>query len=197
MNQVDTRSLLDRLRRRWISEGRDICCPASAEDVADFSARHSVKFPASLREYCLMVNGLAGGDLDGLARLWPLHDFQRVTDRLPLYEQYAPTTRDAWDRGIPIHAPLRDREQYLRLPPERAADGTAVAPARWSLPKAHEYFIFGDYNIEGSYWAIHLGDRGESRVITVYDYSNIYVPVADSFEDFVGVYVHDCPEAMT
>lgn len=196
MNQSDTLSLLDQLRRRWISEGRNISHPATTDEVDSFCARHSVTFPASLRNYCMTLNGLAENDLDGLARLWPLQEFQRITERLPLYERYAPTTREAWDRGVPIHAPLKGRENYLRFPPESDADDTIVTPPRWALPNADGYFIFGDYNIEGSYWAIRLCDDGDNAVITVYDYSNVYVPSAASFDEFIGVYVNDCPDVI-
>lgn len=196
MKQSDTHSLLDQLRQRWLSDGRNISHPATAAQIAVFMADNCVPLSPSLRHYFLKVNGLADNDLDGLARLWPLAEFRRLTDYLTLYDRYAPTRDEAWSLGVPIHGDLSGREQYLRIPPERGEDDMIVTAPRWALPNADDYFIFGDYNIEGSYWAIRLCDHADNSVITVYDYSNVYVPTAPSFDEFVRIYVIECPDVM-
>lgn len=196
MLDSDTPTLLNQLRERWASEGLSIGRPATVEQIAAFTAHNSVAIPPSLHQYLVTVNGLAGDNMDGLARLWPLSEFRRVTDYLTLYQRYAPTCREAWTRGVPIHAPLKGGEQYLRLPPERAADDSIVRQPQWALPDADDYFVFGDYNIEGSYWALRLRDGAESSVITIYDYSNVYIPASSSFDEFLRIYVEESPDVL-
>ena len=192
---VDIRSLLSELRDRWASADLSPSPVATDADISRFCSRNAVSLPDSAVAYCHILNGIPDTQLDGLARLWPLTEWQRLTERFQLHDQYAPTAREAWTQCVPIDDPSADPNLRLRLPPELHANGSQTAPSRWLLPDADEYFVFGDYNIEGSHWAVRLS-VGNDTVLTVYDHCNSYLHVAPSFADFIQTYVNDCPDVM-
>ena len=78
---------------------------------------------------------------------------------------------------------------------ERFAEGQSNL---WLPYEVESYFVFGDYNIEGSLWVIKLSNTENSgnTVIVVYEFAQVYQKVASKFEEFIGQYVTESPESL-
>ena len=79
-----------------------------------------------------------------------------------------------------------------RLAPVPSVSSLAKATA--SLREVDRYFVFADYMIESSYYAIYLGDNPDlqNRVLLP-DFPNQPV-IAANFSDFIELYLRDDPK---
>jgi len=95
MNPMSTDQLWTRVHEVWRRSKIVIPRGATANEIAAFEAKYSIKLPADVREYFTAANG-TGDDMDeGLYRFWPLSEVQPVHDVL-VSEQFTYRDRFAY-----------------------------------------------------------------------------------------------------
>ena len=188
---MDRHSLGATLKALWLSEGVQPNEELKQSILSEFEAQWGVQIPVDLGDYLLTVNGLPPTELHGLARLWSLQEYRRVIDVFELHKSYAPTVKQGWALGERVDEPSPLSEGWHRLRSNEPYP-------RFLLPDAASFYLFGDYNIEGSHWAINLGKdvEGKNAVVSIYEYTNRFHYVATSFSDFLTKYITDGPEGL-
>lgn len=189
--------MLDALKKAWLEEGIVLNRGATEQELSEFEGRFHVKLPATMRDYFVELNGMPEGYVDGLTRLWPLAEVRQLTEFMSPSNWPARTEQEvAYILGF--NSPLGPDWHRLMEPPQRTQETISSVSAFFLLPDAESYFVFGDYNIGGSNWAIKLGNSLESGngILIIYDYTNVYHRVADSFEDFIAQYLAESPEHL-
>lgn len=162
--------------------------------LRNFETDHNVRLPNDMYDYFLTLNGMPDDELDGLTKLWPIKSVQPVNKYLRLYSKYASTEREVEENvGVPFNDPLTDNYQRLR-----ECSNLKESYPQWLLPEVDKYFIFGDYNIGGCFWAIKLSPQIEEYypIISIYDHLNKYKVVINSFTRFIDEYINKCAEVL-
>lgn len=190
---VNTEQPIENLLRELISQWsiRDVTFNGGTTEAAlsAFENRYDVKIPPNFRTYLLLVNGMPEYEIDGLTSLWSLDRFRQLNDRFSYYKDQ--------DLQSPRYlAPLP--ENWFRLAePIKDKTDNEEDNYRFLIPDASKCFLFGDYNINACFWAINLSmSTGSNPVYMIYDGSNDYHQVADSFYHFIEQFVNDCPEVL-
>lgn len=100
--------------------------------------------------------------------------------------------------GIPFSeldglARLRPVTEYFRIV-DRVP---TVLPRAADDDDPQQYYCFGDYNIEGSYWGVRLSDDPVSPApVRVFWHDGGGYVVAPSFRDFLASYLSQEPDGM-
>jgi hypothetical protein len=75
-----------RLKNHWLSQGIEINPGVSNEELTAFESRYHVSLPSDMRDYFLMVNGMAVGVSDhALIRFWSLNEVKPIPEEAPGY----------------------------------------------------------------------------------------------------------------
>jgi hypothetical protein len=194
--------IIEELKQYWISIGIEFSKGINDTALDRLELAYGLKLPEDFRKYLLEVNGMAEYEMDGLTRFWECNRFVRLTDRFSLYDKYSSSVREYWDTTIPYDSHQHEDSECfspLRFPAIYNETGEKLSDAKWALDFAQYYFIFGDYNIEGSHWAIKLFEPTipkDCNIIVIYEHTNSFRYVANSFTDFLAAYLYDCSEAL-
>ena len=88
---------------------------------------------------------------------------------------------------------LRPLAEYFRIVDRfPAVHGHVAGPA-----DSERYYCFGDYNIEGSFWGICLGDNSSNPApVRVFWHDGGGYEVAASFREFLSRYLSEEPDGM-
>jgi hypothetical protein len=99
--------------------------------------------------------------------------------------------------GIPFSeldglARLRPVAEYFRI-----VDRIPAASNAAELNDPQQYYCFGDYNIEGTYWGVRLGDQRAAIVpVRTFWHDGGGYEVATSFREFLARYLSEEPDCM-
>lgn len=182
---MSVKSLVARLKQDpEVTANRGI----SPNQIHHFRALYGRQLPSDMYEYFQEMNGMTEDSLYSLARLWPLENLKPVTDYFWLPGTYNPKNSESLKTNVTI---AEQGIYKLVMPLEDQQD------VKFLLPHADEYFLFADYNIEGSHWAIRLDNDhfGLHSVIFLSDVVNIYREVSRSFWEFLTQFV-ERPEML-
>ncbi len=187
--------ILETLKSIWIAEGIITNNGATEGELNNFENKFNVKLPIDLRNYFSKINGMPVGYLHGIARLWSLAEVR------PLVEYLSPSSiPNAQEEAYisEFNKQLAPGWHHVIEPMQLRQGGKSDVSLNFLLPNAKDYFLFGDYNFEGSHWAIKLENSFESdnSILSVYVYTNVYHRVANSFQDFIAQYIAESPDIL-
>lgn len=145
-------------------------------EIQKFEVKNKINFPDDLKYFLVSSNGFADDEMYAMSRFWRLDEYVSVSSYFNKDVIKNILTQD-------------DLLPYKRLVD---VDGT------WLLPNADSFYLFGDYNVNGSYWAIELTQRKhmEACIICISDFSNVYREVTNSFTHFVDTFINKAPEEL-
>jgi SMI1 / KNR4 family (SUKH-1) len=146
------------------------------DKVREFELNNKVALPEDLKHFLLGSNGFAADEMYAMSRFWRLGEYTSVSNYFK-----ANVIKD------------RTPENDLLLS-KRLVD----INGKWLLLDVDNFYLFGDYNSNGSYWAIQLSpdNQKETIIICISDFSNIYSVVANSFTQFINIFYNQCPEEL-
>lgn len=141
--------------------------PAIDDQIHDFELKNKCIIPVDLLFLLKITNGV---DFK-LVRFWSLNEYKSLSRFF------------AEDESKFFYSNYRKNQ----LPEE----GTGLlfdSEGKWLFKEQEFYFIFSDYNIESSFWAINLSDGEPNNVICVYVSQNAYRNVANSLSEFIEIF---------
>lgn len=170
-----------------LSENEILTTSKNIDVVNKFEEDSNVKFPNSFFEYLMLFNAGENGIQVQLANFWPL------TAIKPVSEYFDPNVELTYS----VEEALKNGRLYSR---QDALHQLIGLNKQFKLEGAEKFFIFGDYNINSCYWAIELSSNSYPKcsdsVICIYHWGNSYKKVADSFVEFLEIFLQDDAEAL-
>lgn len=149
----------------------------TVEDINLFEQTNDIALPQDLKYNLLNLNGFADNEIFEMSRFWRLDEYKKVTKYF----------------GSDI---LRGNNESLN---STVYNQLMTEQSEWLLLEPGQYYLFADYNINGSYWAIKMKPEiyyVDTPIISISDTLNLYRKVADSFTEFVSVFFEDGPEGL-
>ncbi|MEI9910592.1 MAG: SMI1/KNR4 family protein [Bacteroidota bacterium] len=141
--------------------------PAINDQVYDFELKNKCIIPVDLLFLLKITNGF---DFK-LVRFWPLNEYKSLSRFF------------TEDESKVFYTDYRKNQL-----PEEGAGLLFDSEGKWLLKEQEFYFIFSDYNIESSFWAINLSEGETNNVICVYVSQNAYRNVANSLSEFIEIF---------
>jgi SMI1 / KNR4 family (SUKH-1) len=172
----DDNQLLDSFSLSLKENGVAIGNSITDVEIKKFEVNNKVSLPADLKYFLLNTNGFADDEMYAMSRFWKLDEYVKLSSYFK---------QDIIKDAIPDNDLLAHKKLV-------AIDGT------WLLPDVDNFYLFGDYNVNGSYWAIKLVPESnkETIIICVSDFSNVYRVVANGFIQFIDIFFNQCPEEL-
>ena len=160
--------------------------------ISNFESVYRVVLPTDYKLFLSTISNENEDIYHELATFWPLKRVRRLVDYFSLHEQYYPEE----DRKYPMQ--FSEGEGYKKLRNAKLQDEISkkVIQPSWLIDEAEYYFIFADYNIEGSHCAINLKDTSNNLIAIISEHTNIYRMCYKSFSELVKNYLQEGAEAL-
>ena len=145
-------------------------------EIKKFEVNNKLNLPIDLKYFLLSINGFADDEMYAMSRFWRLDEYISVSSYFS-----ANVIKDT----IP-DSDLSSHRKFVDI------------NGNWLLPGIDSFYLFGDYNVNGSYWATQLVPNNpiKTTIICISDFSNIYRVVANSFTEFIDTFFNQCPEEL-
>ena len=194
-------NVIEQLKKYWASKNIQFNNGIGGDLTDPIESDYGLKFPEDFRQYLMEINGMSEYEMDNLTTLWDYKRFARMTDKFFLHEKYSSSFRESLNTKVPYNSlSYESSEPYSRLrsPATYNKNDEKMSDPKWLLASAEQYFLFGDYNIEGSHWAIKLiGEKKKnSNVVVISEHTNSFRYIARTFTEFLLIYINDCAEAL-
>jgi hypothetical protein len=164
----------------------------SEELINKFESVYKVVLPADYKLFLATISSENEDIYHELATFWPLNRVRRLTDYFSLHEQYYSEE----DRKYPMQFSESGGYKTLRSAKLQDEISKKIIQPSWLINEAEYYFIFADYNIEGSHCAIKLKDGGNNLIAIISEHTNTYRMCYESFSELVKNYFQEGAEAL-
>jgi hypothetical protein len=172
--------LIFRIKQKGIVHGK-----STEQLIHAFEMENKIYLPADFKTFISEVNAVNENLQFEMVNFWTLDRMVPIFQYFDASVKLTTDLKDAINNGLRYDSSTNSEEQFFR-------SGT------FAIKNSHSYFLFADYNMNASYWAIQLTTsmKKNNQIISINDWGNQYRVVAKSFTEFATQFVRFSPEAL-